>query len=520
LKKNPRHAVVIPVFLKPPDLAGLSASISFHYPTSCAARQPQEFAVARQCAACKLESALDQVFHPVKGTTRTKYYCPECWERRQQAKAAEACIGTLAIAAMGLLGVILMPGFSLGWFMVNVALVFVIQLALLLPHEIGHALTGWLVGLRVIGIYLGRGKRLWVGRWRGFALVVNAIPTIGVTLVAEPGQRFFRARRFIMVLGGPAVNVAMLVAVFAAVPVGNLYPLERDPSRPFPSQVNDLLPHRLLPVADLVLANVIVLAINLWPRRFSWQGLVLYSDGLALVRTLFLSAEEVHKANALYFTLQGMSCLEDKRFLEAAEWCRRGLQDYPDNKPILSGLASANLHMGEYVAARQIWLRLLAPDTQDPLMRPAFLNNIAIADLLLIGTRPCAADPAAAGANADLLQEADHFAREACRHAPWVYQFKGTFGCVLVEKGLFQQGAALLRPILEKLRPPKDQAFAACYLGLAELRQGRVLEAKRFLDVARRLDPKCIALAIIAPELEKHQAQQSPASCPRSHEVS
>src|SRR3954453_5018148 len=114
--------------------------------------------MVRRCASCKLESPWEEAFHTVKRGSEGRSYCPRCWQKRRHTSARDAWLALLGIAAIGLLGVALVPGYTFGWFLINVTVVFLLAELLTLPHELGHALVARLLGLRVFGIYLGSGK--------------------------------------------------------------------------------------------------------------------------------------------------------------------------------------------------------------------------------------------------------------------------------------------------------------------------------------------------------------------------
>ncbi|MFN0076920.1 MAG: site-2 protease family protein [Prosthecobacter sp.] len=89
--------------------------------------------------------------------------------------------------------------------------VLVMTLPMIVVHELGHFMAGWLMGLRMIEFSLGTGPVLWHRTWRGLKLVVRQIPFCGHVMHLEANQTM-RFKRIVFVSAGPAANV--LLAVF------------------------------------------------------------------------------------------------------------------------------------------------------------------------------------------------------------------------------------------------------------------------------------------------------------------
>jgi tetratricopeptide (TPR) repeat protein len=389
-----------------------------------------------------------------------------------------------------------------GWFIVNLALMGGLAALLILPHELGHALAAQLLGLRVFAIHVGTGRTLLATKLCGVRLEWKAIPAAGITLFGHPTLSFFRLRRFLTILAGPAVNVALVCLVLSLVPAKELFP-PGQPQRGFQDLIGDRLPHGILLPAAFLLANLLILGVNLWPRVV-WVGtLQCEDDGLALLTTPRLSSDAIQQRHALYFYLEGRSCSEDKRFAAAADWHRRGLDHYSDDVFNRSGLGLALFELGDFAGARNQWLSLLQRTNLDLGTRTILSNNVAAASLLLAGS--ALARPPSAEANLPereaLHREAEELSREAFCHAPWMPHCKGTRGCVLVEQGKVADGLVLLREAMLEHKDAEEKAFCASFIALGEAKMGRLTEAKKLLDSARKLDPKCVAVAVVAGQL-------------------
>src|SRR5205814_1756296 len=111
------------------------------------------------------------------------------------------------------------------------------------------------------------------------------------------------------------------------------------------------------------------------------------------------------------------------------------------------------------------------------------------------------------GAPTDLLEEADRLSGEAlrgARRAPaLIPSLLGTRGGVLVEQGKYEEGAALLRDVLEELDVKELKAVCHCYLALAAARSGDAAGAEKHLAEARALFPESVFLEGAARQVSR-----------------
>jgi regulator of sigma E protease len=95
-------------------------------------------------------------------------------------------------------------------------------------HELGHYLVAKLFGVRVLTFSLGFGKRLWGFRRRGTDYRISLVPLGGYVRMGgelpdegtgDPGEFLSKSRwqRVLVYLAGPAMNVALAIALIAAV---------------------------------------------------------------------------------------------------------------------------------------------------------------------------------------------------------------------------------------------------------------------------------------------------------------
>lgn len=449
------------------------------------ARQSRgEQPTVRRCAGCGLKSALLTAFR----RHGRRLYCPRCFERRHLggfkiillAKAAVGVAGLVLVvlASAGLASEGLRP---FGWLLLNLFLLFAFQVLVILPHEAGHALATWLLGARVFSVWVGLGKTVVEIQLGKVKLEVKRFPVGGLTFVGHPDVRHYRLKQLLIVLAGPLVNAGPLAALWVCVPPG--------------SWRAENLGAGLAPAFTFFVANLIVLVVNLFPIRVRMGDLWVALDGLALLTLPFVSRATVGQVHALYFIQEGEVCRNARRYDQAAAWYERGLACYPEDLLNRFYLGLALAQGKQFERARREWLVVLGRADLDPQVRAVVLTNLAEVNLWV--------DPPEAPGReaADLLGEADRFSAEALQSVPWLPNSKGTRGMVLTELGQLDEGMPLLQQAFQEHQDAEGKATCACFLALAEIRQGHSEEARTYVETAQQLDPDCFALEKVLKEL-------------------
>jgi tetratricopeptide (TPR) repeat protein len=371
----------------------------------------------------------------------------------------------------------------------------VVVVALLVLHEAAHALSAWLVGLRVFGICVGHGRLIHATQLGGVRLELRSRMDRGFTTVGHPNLRFVRLKQFLTVLAGPLTHGALLtLALWFWSLLWVRRPVAPDAGSPA-WWVGFIL------VVDFGLGNAILLLVNLFPCQYQIGDHLQPSDGLQLLTLPFLTRAVRENLHALYFLQEGSARLLRKHYAEAKQWFERGRAHYPHEVGNELFLGYALIKLRQWAPARQHLLALRRrPDL------PAAIGALvadAMATACLIES---AAGPSGVGAAAPLLKEAEQYCEEALRAAgplPRQGQLscQATHGCVLIEQGRLQEGFAILVQVMEDFEDPHGRAFCTCYLALAAAREGRWEESRRHLEIARQLEPDCVALARVAKEL-------------------
>lgn len=428
--------------------------------------------MAKTCASCGAVSESGQGYQSTS-FVHPKDWCPVCYPK---VKSREAwwSLGALPVGMIiaGVLTHTRPPNNHVGWALLNFNLVLIAQGLSVFPHELGHALMARAVGWRVFKVVVGYGPLLFKTPLLGGTLEVHAHPWGGHTIPTPPDERALRFRRFLVYAGGPLVNALLVLAVLFWLPRPN----------PFKGMLTTWSP-----LQSFALANLVSVILGLLPWRYPTTIGVMDSDGLALLKTPFLPHDQIRKAAATHFLVEGMIQLEAKRLDEAVRWYTEGLEKYPESAGLRNDLGVALLRRRDYPRAREVLLPILSDEKAEPFFRGVTLNNVAYADLLL--------------ERADLVEEALRFSEEAMRLVGWNPPIRGTRAAALVVGGKLDEGLALAKEMLERNEEPEKKAFNAVVLALGHRRRGDLAEARRYLEMAERLGPEDHLLPLVRKEL-------------------
>lgn len=295
----------------------------------------------------------------------------------------------------------------------------------LVVHELGHAVAAWIAGMRVFEISLGTYGESWFRtHLGGVVLQVNKYPLDGYVNAGHKSMRFMRIRDTVMTLGGPIANAMVALAAFLTLHATNIS---------YTSFAGVLL-------LFLAISSGIRTLSNLYPRQITMGFGTIPSDGLALLRTPFLSFQERAALHADYYLREGLAARESGNFSKAMEWFAIGLKSYPKNVPLTTWSGSVWLETNRYGKARRAFTDLLAlPNLEES---DKLQGNIYLAwtDLTL-------GDPT-------LLTEADRSSQDAIDVAPNDLASRYVRGCVLIELDRITEGLEVLRTaIAEDVTP-------------------------------------------------------------------
>lgn len=381
--------------------------------------------------------------------------------------------GVLAVIVLGLVAGVLLPDMGV---LVNLALLYLFQLVLIVPHELSHALAARALGMRLLRVQLGEGPRLAETRFLGVPWAIHALPLSGLTFVMpEEGTRF---RSFLQILAGPASNLVL----------GGLPLLILRPAGVAPEGLEGLFT-TASPLAMWVAANALLLVINLAPRTVTSGSRSLPTDGAQLLH-LVAGPRFVNEAVQTMVYLQfAQAEAADGRPAQALEILEEGLRRHPDSVLLATSRGVEMLHLDRFEEARDIFRDLLQRESLSVPQRAALHNNLAWAGLHL-------------GAE-EALDHAERAVAAGGSHPSLL----GTLGALLVRAGRLPEGRARLVEALERHADPRSLAINFCFLARADRDLGDVEGAREHLRAARHLDPTCRYLDDAYPPASQSQVE-------------
>ncbi len=346
---------------------------------------------------------------------------------------------------------------------------------LIVLHEAAHLLVARMVGFRVFAIHLGAGKIIHTARFLSLRWFLRQLPISGATIVGGLWMPQYRLRKFLIYLAGPGLHLVLML-VSLGILSGQLF-----------AQRTSAL--HLLAQAGFWI-NLLLLLGNLYPHKVATGLGVAGTDGWAMIHIFRVSPAELDKQLALYYVLEAVDAIDVGQKQTARQWIEKGLVLYPTDPFIINGAGFVYSHLSEYQQARSAFVSVLESDPPpNEGLKNIALNNIAFADIML--------------EDSALLPEADAYSEQAYKNLPWETLIGGTRGAVLVALGKTDEGIGLLKKAMAGSFDPTSKAMDACLIARGEIQRGNSAEAKKYLEAARQLDPKCNLLERITGEFEQ-----------------
>jgi hypothetical protein len=153
---------------------------------------------------------------------RAKHYCPACHQKFYERVYLVSFLVVLFLATIEIANVLRghreVTTFSGMWWL----LICLIQWLMIVPHELGHAIAGKLLGFTQIRIMIGAGKPFLSFDLAGFYWIINPIPFGGLTYSASPGK-LHRWKHLVFVGGGLSVNLIIGGIAWCFIGAGGLF---------------------------------------------------------------------------------------------------------------------------------------------------------------------------------------------------------------------------------------------------------------------------------------------------------
>jgi Zn-dependent protease/Tfp pilus assembly protein PilF len=330
-------------------------------------------------------------------------------------------------------------------------------------HELGHAAVAHAVGLRVLRIEVGVGRRVARQRWRGLRLQLNTFPLFGITILGAESRAPRRWQVWLTILAGPLTTLAIVVTTLAVsgLDVGDvLWPSGAVAGSPA--------------LACLIgFQNLWMLVRNLLPLRILGH----HSDGMQLCKVPFMPARDLETLRLMPLMLAAADHMEADEFDAAQHVLEAALEIAPGSLIVRCNLATLAVHRGRNPEAREQFVALAGEPALEAAVRVIVLNNLAWVDYVL--------------GDAELRDEADRYSEEVIakwKHSPYAM---GTRGAVLGWLGQHYDAIALLERSFVRHTSSTSRALSACSLAISHAAHGDVDIAERWIARARKNHEAC-----------------------------
>jgi hypothetical protein len=421
-----------------------------------------------KCDGCHLESERAEIFKSVNRFFKSKdlTLCPACFEKRDNKTNVILIWSYLVCGALSFPLTLYYPTSGVGLLLLIVSVFQLFVLISTILHELGHAIAGRSVGIRVFSIEIGKGPVVYEFLFGGIRWRIRAIAFGGITYGTPFNAHYFRLKEFIFVLGGPMTNILLLFISIKFLSFDTTFK-----STPFTG---------FMPMVLLALANCLLLALSLWPYMANSVAGKIPNDGLLLWKIWRFDKTKIEETLAARYLYEANEQWRQKDLAGAKRWIDDGLRHFPENLRLKMSVAGILSLQKKYPEALRAYALFIGRHKKHEDMDSLLLNNIAYVYVLM--------------GKPELLPKADICSHLALKRMPWMVHYKGTRGSVLVELGKYDEGLKLLHDAMKNHPEKRGQALNACYIGIAEARRGYQHESRNYFAVARKLDPDCILL--------------------------
>jgi tetratricopeptide (TPR) repeat protein len=279
-------------------------------------------------------------------------------------------------------------------------------------HEFGHALFGVIVMFPLRRIVIGKGKELLRLKFKNTTFIITQSLSGGSTYVGQVSPTFFKMRHFLFVLGGVLTQALVILLVTIIFNVR------------FPESGYDIAPAHLF-----IFANLILIVANMIPFNIKKFGIPVPDDGLGLLKTPFLKKIDLQSIMAEGQTIEGYELMEAKKFQEAEKIFQDCSKCYPmhiEPKIGLSVIFIKQIKLDEAISCLEPELK----ESKNNIYMHIVYNNLAYAYFLKF--------------DAAAILKADEYSFKALGLNSNLPAIISTRGCLLIERGLVDEGIAFL----------------------------------------------------------------------------
>lgn len=236
-------------------------------------------------------------------------------------------------------------------------------------HELGHAIAGKLVGMRVFSIEIGKGRVAYEFILGGIRWRIHAIAFGGLTRGVPFNANFFRLKELIFVLGGPMTNGFILFTSIKLLSLDEIFK-----STPF---------NGFVPLLLLALSNALLLFYSLLPYMMNSLAGKIPTDGLLLWKVWRFKKKRIKETLAARYLYEASECQRQKDLTGAQKWIEDGLRAFPDNLRLKIFAAAVPYWQKKYPEALRAYALLVGRHKKHKNLDDLLLNDIAYTYLLM-----------------------------------------------------------------------------------------------------------------------------------------
>lgn len=292
-------------------------------------------------------------------------------------------------------------------------------------HEMGHAVTGTLLGFQIKRLIIGAGQEMVRFRLGRAIVIINWSLSGGVTHWGNVPKTQLRSRFALLSLGGILAQALAVLGCWFFLRVST----------------RDLLTFTGVSYPHLfIYSNVLLMGANLLPWKFNYMGIKLPTDGLQLLKLPFWKEKDIQNILSAGKIMDAYEQYEAKNYLEAECLFKECMIAYPETILPKINVAAALIKQGKVRDCIELLERQVQSYHSDQLL--FFLcNNLAWAYLISY--------------TEDGLRKADEYSSQAYLLNSKHRNVLGTRACVLIEQGKVADGLILLKKVVN-LRAPVD----------------------------------------------------------------
>lgn len=411
------------------------------------------------CSTCGCESPLTEYFQKLpKGML-----CPRCYGQEWRGNRLNVYVSVIGAGVLA----VFVTGQLVGDFPVIPFLNLLLAVAWLWPivcaHEVLHGVAAWLAGGRVFELALGSGRLLRSTRVRGTRIAWRQQQGtyLGFCAAAFPQRKYLRMRWLLYIMA-PLTAQILLV----------LWLLPRFDWDHFGSG--------LAVVETLVLLNVVVVALNLWPRRFVGMRA---TDGY-WIRELLRGSQSIDDLHAAYFALASQYAFEDEDFPAMEAAADAGLALCPENPSLKNNLAASYLVQDRFVEALTLFEQFLADESVQGSSATRALYSCNRASALF--SLALEAD----GISQEQMESAHASAATAFSLLPWIDEVELVRAISVYFQGRYEIAVEYLERAVHPKQTASVRAGGLAYTALAQYRLRQTSAARASLAEAWQVYPK------------------------------